>query len=301
MSAWFKSRGPRRACIILVGWLGAAFPARAECDLSVSRSPSPVRVEYDPFAIIPAPGALDLEFANAADSDCEAEIVLTDLNDAPLNEIRLQDISLAVDARQSSGLRRTELTAFIYALTVPAGGRAAAQFDLSVAAPVVLAPGLRESEVRLRVQRPTGEALLAPIPVSLNLNSAPRSQLNIAGAAGAFGSTSSVEVVDFGQAETGAVRRAFLQVRANTESTLTFVSEHKGRLAHATLGAQYGIPYEVEIEGRPVALDQMFRMNVAPPLNIEGVSLPMTLTLGPVEGSVSGGYKDLLTISIYPN
>ena len=301
MSAWFKLHGCRAALILLAGWLAMAAPAMAECDLRLTQSPPPIRIDYDPFAAILTPGALDIEFANAADTECEAEIVLTDLNGAPLTEILLEGVNIAVDPRQSSGLRRTELTAFVYALVVPATGRAAAQFDLSVAAPLVLRPGLYAHEIRLLVRRPAGEPLLAPIPVSLNLNTPPRAQLNIAGAAGAFGSTSSVEMIDFGEAETGAVRRAFLQVRANTDSTLTFVSENKGKLAHETFGADQGVSYAVEVDGRSIALDQLYRMEVAPPLTIEGVSLPMVLTLGEVQGAMSGGYKDLLTISISPN
>lgn len=300
MSARFKLRG-FSAFLMALAWLPLADPAMAECDLSVSRPPPSIRIDYDPFAPVLTPGALDLEFANAADSDCEAEIVLTDLNDAPLTEIRMEGASIAVNPRESSGLRRTELTAFTYALVVPAVSKAAAQFDLSVADPLILRPGLYNREVRLLVRRPAGEALLAPIPVSLNLNTPARAQLNIAGTAGAFGTTSSVGAIDFGEAETGAVRRAFLQVRANTSSTLTFVSENKGKLAHTELGAEQGITYTVDVEGRPVALEQLSRMDVEPPLTIEGVSLSMILTLGAVEGAMSGGYKDLLTISVSPN
>lgn len=307
MSASFNrtpNRTIRAPLLILsaaAGLLGAG--GAAACDLSISRAPTPVRIDYDPFDVVPAaPGDLDLELTNASDVECRVQLMFTDLTDVPTPRLTAGEAPLVLRPRETSGLRRTELTTFTYALTVPPQGRTSAQFDVAVADAVVIAPGAYPVQLRLAVLGEDGQPLLASIPVDIAVVSPARAQLNIAGAAGAYGSGSSVETIDFGEAETGAVRRAYLQIRANTHSTVTFDSEHRGRLAAKTLIGPPGyIGYEVALDGQAVPLDRVSRLPVDPPRTLEGMSLPLVFTLGPVRGAMAGAYNDLLTISVSPD
>lgn len=289
------------------GVLLAASPGLASrawaCDISVSRSPSPVRVDYDPFDVVPAaPGDLDLELSNASDTDCEVQLMFTDLADVPAPRLTAGEAPLSLRPRETAGLRRTELSTFTYAMTIPAGGRATAQFDVAVAEALVIPPGTYPVQLRLAVLGLDGQPLLTPLPVDIALISPARAQLNIAGAAGAYGSGTSVETIDFGEAKSGAVRRAYLQIRANGRSTVTFNSEHRGRLANTPLvGPQAYIGYEVALDGEVVPLDRITRMPVDPPRTLDGMSMPLTFTLGQVGGAMAGGYTDLLTISVSPD
>lgn len=279
-----------------------AGPAPA-CDLSITRSPTTVRIDYDPFDVIASPpGDLDLELTNASDTACEVVLLFTDLADAPVPKIYAGEAPIAFRPRESSGLRRTELTTFTYALTIPAGGSATAQFDVGVAESVVIPAGVYPVEMRLAVRGLDGTPLISPLPVEISVSSPARAQMNIAGAAGAYGSGTSVETIDFGEAETGAVRRAFLQIRANAHSTVTFDSEHRGRLASKPLIGPPGyIGYQVALDGTDVPLNQITRLPVDPPRTLEGMSMPLTFTLGQVRGAMSGAYNDLLTISVSPD
>lgn len=307
MSALFNrtpNRSVRAPLLILsavAGLLSAG--AASACDLSISRAPSPVRIDYDPFDVVPAaPGDLDLELTNASDVECRVQLMFTDLADIPTPRLTAGEASLVLRPRETSGLRRTELTTFTYALTIPAQGRASAQFDVAVGESVVIAPGAYPVQLRLAVLGSEGQPLLASIPVDISVVSPARAQLNIAGAAGAYGSGTSVETIDFGEAETGAVRRAYLQIRANTHSTVTFDSEHRGRLASKTLvGPPVYIGYEVALDGAAVPLDRVTRLPVDPPRTLEGMSLPLVFTLGQVRGAMAGAYNDLLTITVSPD
>lgn len=293
---WFLAWGLAGAAAATAG------PAPA-CDLSVSRSPSTVTIDYNPFDVIASPpGDLDLELANASDTDCEVVLLFTDLADAPIPKLFAGGAPIAFRPRETSDLRRTEFTTFTYALTVPAQGRAMAQFDVSVAETVVITAGVYPVEMRLAVRGLDGTSLITPLPVEISVSSPARAQMNIAGAAGSYGSGTSVETIDFGEAKTGAVRRAYLQIRANAHSTVTFDSEHRGRLATKPLSGPPGyIGYQVALDGADVPLDRVTRLPVDPPRTLEGMSMPLTFTLGQVGGARAGGYNDLLTISVSPD
>jgi hypothetical protein len=273
----------------------------AACEVVIRQEPMPVLLDYNPFAPVLARAMLGMEFENRAETDCALELAFLDQNNLPAPDFELGGVKVGFLPRESSGIRRTELTTNTYQLSVPAKSTVRAEFDAAVLENRVIDPGRYSIELRIRVQEPQAQPLFS-IPVSLVLTSAPRAQLNIAGAAGAFGSGSSVETVDFGEAETGAVRRAFLQVRANAISTVAFESENHGRLAHVELGRNASaIRYHMDVDGERVLLDERATVQVDPPRTLEGVSLPLTFTLGPIGGVMSGRYRDLITVTINPN
>ena len=164
--------------------------------------------------------------------------------------------------------------------------------------------GEHAADLQLIVRDTDRNELLPSVPVRVVLVSTPRAQLNLAGAAGAFGSDSSVEVVDFGDAVTGATRRIFVQVRANTPSILTIKSEHRGAMRRVTddkIATESSVPYAVDLAGEAVDLSALWSKDVDPPRTLAGMSLPMSFTLGAVGSQMAGRYEDILTIDVSPN
>lgn len=281
------------AALVLTG------PAVA-CNLTVE-TPDAVRIEYNPFAVGLSSGPLNLEFRNLAATACELRLVLIDDIGDPAPTISLGGVVVEFRPREASGLFRRDAEPGAFLLGVAESGGARAELDVAVLHGAVVEAGEHLADLRLSVENAEGQPLLPPIPIHVVLSSTPRAQINIAGSAGAYGSGSSVEVIDFGEAATGITRQAFVQVRANAESTLTVRSEHRGVMQHLE-AAEGGtvISYSLELDGDQVDLSEVWSRRVDPPRTLDGVSLPMNFTLGEVRGQMSGRYEDLITIDITP-
>lgn len=291
---------PFAAMIAGVALFCAAGRAAA-CELTLDEAPDAVRIEYNPFAIGPSSGPLDLAFRNAGDASCQLRLVFIDDVGNPLPGLTLGGVGVEFRPREASGLFRRDVEPGVFTLQVAPDSVVRAELDAAVVRDAVVEAGEHAADLRLAVQDVGGQALLPLIPLRVLLLATPRAQLNIAGAAGAYGSGSSVEVIDFGVAETGAARRAFLQIRANAGSTLTIQSEHRGVMRHVELGETGStVPYALELDGAPVDLAKVWTREVDPPRTLEGISLPLDFTLGAVEGRMSGNYEDLITINISP-
>lgn len=276
-------------------------PALA-CDLVVE-PPEAVRIEYNPFAVGASSGPLDIVFRNRADTACALRLLLIDDIGQPLPALSLGGVIVEFRPRETSGLFRRDVEPGAFLLDIAPGATVRAELDAAVVLNAVVEAGDHPADLRLSIL-PSDPATAAPPPVPLRviLRSAPRAQVNIAGAAGAFASGSSVEVVDFGDAVAGTTRRVFLQVRANTEATLSVTSEHHGVLRHVEL--QEGgtvLAYALELDGDVVDLSDRWTRAIDPPRTLDGVSLPMDFTLGEVAGRMSGPYEDLITIDITPD
>lgn len=286
----------------VAGSLCLTLPVQAAaCDLLVE-TPQAVRIEYNPFAVGASTGPLDITFQNRSDSICELRLRLVDDIGDPRPVIDLGGVVVEFRPREASGLFRRDLEPGVFLLSVAGNETVRAEIDAAVMHNAVVAAGDHEAELRLAIQTPGGEPAAPTIPLNVILRSAPRAQVNIAGSAGAFGSGSSVEVVDFGLAATGVSRRVFVQVRANAESTLSVKSQHHGVMRHLDMGeAGTVVAYLLELDGQPVDLSDAWTRRVDPPRTLDGVSLPLDFTLGAVAGQMSGRYEDLLTIDISPN
>lgn len=301
----YSSPDPRRAGITLALALLAAlgFGLEAEaCELRLARAPATVRIDYDPFAIARPPGRLDLELVNDGGEPCELELRLLDVNGQPLRSLDLGGAGVGFRAREGSALAAGDPQPNRFRLVLAPGAATTAQLDAFVGTEAVVEAGEHRAIIRAEIGPESGPPLIRIDPLEVVLASPPRAQMNIAGVAGAFGSSDSVGVIDFGDGRTGSVKRAFLQVRANTQSRLTFQSEHAGTLRRpGSLSEESVIDYSVTLDGRPVDLRHASTHDVDPPRDLAGVSLPLEFQLGVVGHQMAGRYEDLLTISISPN
>lgn len=296
-------RGPRvlgAAGLLLAGLLAFASSAAA-CDLAVE-TPAAVRIEYNPFAVGASSGPVDVVFQNRSDTACELKLLLVDDVGDPLPAVTLGGAVVGFRPREASGLLRRDTEPGAFILTVAADSTTRAEMDALVLHDAVVEAGQYQGDLRLLIQSADGEPAPPPVPLRVILQSVPRAQVNIAGASGAFGSGSSVEVIDFGLAATGAARRAFLQVRANTRSTVSIRSEHHGVMRHLEMDETGSVvAYQLELDGEPVDLTRVWTRSVDPPRTLAGVDFPLDFTLGTISGQMSGRYEDLVTIDITPN
>lgn len=294
-----------RAHVLALTALAAAWlwsSAVQACDLAVTQAPPPIRIDYNPFAIGSPAGPLDVKFQNRGEAACDLRLSFTDDAGQEATQVVMGGVALQFRPRESSGVTQAPAQPGVFLFILAEGATGEAQLDAAALRDAVAEAGEYAVDLKLIVKDAAGQALIAPIPVRLVLSATPRAQLNLAGAAGVFGSGSSVEVIDFGEAVTGATRQIFVQVRANARSTLTIKSEHSGVLQRTEVveGAP-SIPYAVDLDGQPVDLTAVWSRIVDPPRNLQGLSLPMTLTLGEVAGRAAGRYADLITIDVSPN
>lgn len=292
----------------LFSWLftgGLAFgltTGAQACDLALTRTPSAVVIDYNPFAVGPSAGALDLGLKNQGDAECDLRLSFIDEAGVPAASLALGGVGVQFRPRESSGLRTSELEPGVFRYTLSGQASGDAQLDTAIVVDAVPDAGTYAADLKLLIQDEEGKLLVPPLPVRVQLVSTPRAQLNLAGAAGAFGSGSSVEVVDFGDAVTGATRRIFVQVRANAPSTLSISSEHRGVMRRlGDVETPSNVPYTVELQGDPVDLSAPWTKAIDPPRTLAGASLPMLFTLGAVSGQMAGKYQDVLTIDISPH
>ncbi|WP_312146122.1 hypothetical protein [Brevundimonas sp.] len=289
-----------RSAVLAAALLGFASAAEA-CDLALVQGAQTARIEYNPFAVAPTPGALDVTLENRGETECDLRLSFTDETGIEVTSVVLGGIEVRFRPRESSGVLAADVKKAVFQYLLAPETKGVAQLDAIVARGAVAEAGEYGVDLRLLVRNLDGVELIAPIPVRLLLQSTPRAQLNLAGAAGAFGEGLSVEVVDFGEAVTGATRRIFVQVRANAPSILSIKSEHQGvmhrveEVENATV-----VPYAVELDGQSVDLAGLWTKEIDPPRTLAGVSLPMNFILGQINGQMSGRYEDLITIDVYP-
>lgn len=141
----------------------------------------------------------------------------------------------------------------------------------------------------------------AASPIHVVLVSPPRAQMNIAGAAGAFGQGAPVSRVDFGELTTDKQRRVFLQIRANTTARLTIDSANKGYLKLTESSSpEDSVRYGANLNGTDIDLGQHYEAVLDLPRSIGGSSLPLDLRLDRVDAHMAGTYSDMITIEISP-
>lgn len=288
------------SALVALVLLGGATTANA-CDLALIEGTQTARIEYNPFAVAPTPGALDVALENKGEGQCDLRLSFTDETGIEVTSVVLGEIEVRFRPRESSGVQAADVQRGVFQYQLGAGSKGIAQLDAVVVRGAVADAGEYGVDLRLLVKNADGMELISPVPVRVVLQSTPRAQLNLAGAAGAFGEGLSVEVVDFGEAITGVTRQIFVQIRANAPAVLSIKSEHGGvmRRTEAAENATV-VPYTVELAGEAVDLTALWTKEIDPPRTLAGVSLPMNFILGLVNGQMGGRYEDLITIDVSP-
>lgn len=298
----FKCRTLAAALIGLALLTGGGLASRAAaCELRAIGTPDTIRLEYDPFIHARPTGRLDLELANDGQTDCVVRLHLTTRLGEPLRTFDLGGVPILFRVRDGSPVIARSAEPNVFDLTVPPGRTIVASVDAVTEGDAVPEAGSYTGDLALEVRPEDQDLLIPPVPVSLLLQSPPRAQVGIAGAAGAFGSSQSVEVLDLGDARTGLSKRAFLQIRANTDARLSIQSENGGVLKRPDDRSEEStISYVLTLDGAEVDLRHLVLLDVDPPRTVNGQSIPFDITLGAVGSQMAGRYQDVLMVDIDP-
>jgi hypothetical protein len=277
----------------LAALLLPAAPAAAECRLTLAEVPSAVAFSYDPFDAQPSVAPLTL----VLDSEGNAETLEFILSFVP--GLAGPGQAPPLTARETDGLRPVSGSEGLhFLLDVGETRRIAPRFDISVPGQPVPRPGTYAGPIGVSVRdHATGEPCVERFDVPVALSVPSRAQITIAGTSGPIGPGPGLSRIDFGTLETGETVLVFLQLRANGDADVSLSSRENGVLRHTSL-PDYAAPYVLAIDGRAIDLSARTSFRAPPAASIEGISLPMQITIGNVSGLPAGDYEDLVTISI---
>lgn len=295
-----SKRAPILAAAAALAWLAPGV-AQA-CDVVVVPTSSSLHLQYDPFAFTRTAGRLLVDVESRESEPCSAELMLLDASRKSIAETDIGGSGVRVMLSAGAGDAALVPTAApgVWRVTLEPGRRTKLSIDAVVVREAVATAGDHVTELLLEMRGAQASAArTAPIPIRLLLSAAPRAQMNIVGANATFGQGTRITQVDFGEMVTGAVRRVFLQVRANTSARLTIVSANRGRLLRADASAgEVGVPYGALLFDQPVDLTRSWETMTEPPKSIAGASIPFDLVLGPVGSRAAGTYSDVLTLEL---
>ncbi len=286
--------------VVVIAWLLTLLPIAAAqaCNVRLGAL-SITPVSYDPFAFAPvsthAEVALDLE----GDDACAVTLRLVDASLAHIDTVSLGQPGAVIFAVKPSDAGGVSVDPVASTATVSLSHdnrHAVVRWDFTLVQDSVLAPGTYVAPLTVTA-RPDGASGDLMTKGALTLTTLPRAQVNIAGASGAFGQ-SRLPLLDFGTLTTGETRRAFVQVRANSPVTVQISSKNHGVMANDDAPTADPIPYDLRLDGQSVDLSGVARRAVDPPLTVDGVSLPMDITIGNVDGKMAGRYSDVITIDV---
>ena len=246
--------------------------------------------EFDPFSGRDGLAAIDI-LVRRDDGDAPQRLLVRPANGAgwrligPTGELASQlrgrDGEIAAGGQwetrlTSSGDHRVPLD-----LVTPASRYAdAGTYELELEVVLESESGERETRRMVAVMR---------VPV--------RTQANIAGGSGGWGTAGSLPFIDLGEIETGETARAVLQVRANVEVLITATSLNGGRMAPLDHTGP-GVPYSLSIDGVSGALTAPLILQRRPPADLGGANYPLVFTVGEATGVFAGAYRDTIEIDV---
>lgn len=285
------------AVLSLTGWLiVAAIPAQA-CDVRLGAL-NIAPVDYDPFKFAPVATQAKVSLDLTGGDTCSVTLRLTNDSLMRLDTIAVGGPTPALFAiRPAQTGAQVDSTGETITVTLSHDNpHAEADWDLVLRQDAVLAPNTYTIPLTVAA-RADGSAADLLVKGAFTLRTLPRAQINIAGASGAFGQ-SPLALIDFGTLETGEQRRAFVQIRANSPVTVQVSSKNHGVMTNETLPGADPINYSLSLGGKTLNLSGMAQVPVDPPRTVDGVSLPMDITIGNVDGKMAGRYSDVIIIDV---
>lgn len=292
----------RMAALILAALSVSAsasdLPAREACMVEVMDRPAMLLVQYDVFDVRPVIESVPLRLRNLSSRNCVVQLEKTGGREARfrLAESGIEtELFVIVPAAGVSG----RLGVAPLAIRLPAGADERIELGVRLEPGAFPPPGRYGEELVFRLRdRATGRLLDDELWTRLEVDVVPRAQVNVAGSRGRYGSTPSLDIIDFGELATGLEREVFVQIRANNAYDLTVESENQWRLRHTGRPGLPAIPYTVTLDGRTTGAAGPLRMQRPRPRSAAGEVLPMRVRIGEVEGRLAGRYRDVVHVSV---
>ncbi len=126
----------------------------------------------------------------------------------------------------------------------------------------------------------------------------PKLQVNIAGTRTAKGPGGKIPKIDFGELESGETQRVFIQLRGNAPATIRVSSENGGIMKGSETDTS--VNYSVVVDKVRSELDMPLNLNRPVSKSLKGVSYPMQVIVGDVNGAFAGTYEDMITVEVRP-
>lgn len=264
-----------------------SLPAVAQDIRSVSVDPG----QFDPFSGMDGVASLNISVSRG-EGEAPVRLIVRPIDSGPLVfRGPERDLAYAFRARDRPVRASGE-----WSIVLGPASEQRIVVDLVVTAPRYAAAGDYESELEIVLVDETG-AELDRRQVLASLQVPVRAQANIAGSSAGWGAGGSLPFIDFGELESGETARAVLQVRANTDVTITATSLNGGEMI-ALDHAGPGVPYTLSIDGVSGRLTSPLVLERRPSASLSGVDYPMIFQVGSVEGMFAGVYRDTVEVEV---
>lgn len=174
------------------------------------------------------------------------------------------------------------------------------QYYMIVPGHQVATPGTYRDRIVISVYSETGgfPQLTSMHSVNVSLTVKPELDLQILAGIAVSGSGPGVHSIDFGELQTGEQVRFRIKVSANVAYDVSVRSENGGKFRHVSR-PQASIPYTVQVGNRRAAdIRRPISLAAVPAIGSRVSFHPMTITVGSVEHSLAGEYRDRLLITV---
>ncbi len=293
-------------CALLGATPALAHNDADECSARLERPPQVTAVFADPLSLPTAVEPFTLRLRDVSDSRCAFRISFED--ESGRDGLRRQggrarlDYRIALDAAGSTIIFDSEQPNSAFHATGPFGLDGRVTLYLIVDLGSRGREGLYRETIRAKVlaggeRRPVDEAdiqFAARVPSHV--------QAFLSGTPSADGGYA---LLDLQELTTGETAQAMLRVFATGDFSVSFESEHEGRLAHEDDEDAY-VPYEFSADGETVnlnaALQQRSRGGTSHGNGHDedrrSVEIPLSVRIGDVTRAPAGEYRDRITITV---
>lgn len=266
--------------------------------VEVMDPPATLVVRYDVFSGAPAIESVPLRLRNLSARDCVVQLEQPGGRETRFSlaesGIRTELFVLAPAAGFSGRIGGSPL-----AIRLPAGADERIELGVRLEPGAFPRPGNYAEELLLRLRdRATGRILDDELRTRLVVEVVPRAQVNVAGSRGRYGTTPSLDIIDFGRLETGLEREVYVQIRANNAYDISVESENQWQLRLVERPGLPGVPYTITLDGHTTRSGGPLRLQRPRPRSPAGDVLPMRVRIGEVEGRFAGKYRDVVHVSV---
>lgn len=261
--------------------------------------PNTVTVRYDPFDGQAGLVDIDIELRYDGTQAMPANLIITpDLSGA--FQLDGPNTPLSYEIESANGAFTS--ARYVMPITLQPGNSAGVH-TLTFKVPPGQYADAGQSESQLRVElvdAATQAPLLDERAFVLAANVPSRAQTNFAGTVAGYSNGTTHADVDFGVITAGASRTVNFQIRGNSDVNVEISSENGGKMVHDT-DDTHVVPYSVVADNIPSDLTSPLTLMRRPERSLAGTSYPLIITIDEVLGSISGRYRDTITVDVYPN
>ena len=288
--------------------LAAAFGATGalaspDCDLSASVSAASLQTTYDPFAPQTTVLTLQITGQNTGNQQCNAQFFVAPEDGTLLVHGSAGMLTYQIDGANGGGNQRPNERG-PFQLHVPAGGSQSVSVQFRIPAQQIVPRGDYSTRLLVRGRSQANEPVtIAGDSPLLTISVPSRVEMSISGtSAPPFSAHAMAPAsINFPNAQTGQTGHVFVNVWANGAVSVELSSENHGLLRHLQDGSRTPISYSATFDGGSFPLTSVYRVQRTPPMNLQGASYELAVTLGDTTHSFAGAYKDTITVDVSGN